>query len=136
MTSAVREMLDAHPGDVPGLDVGLVAACLEACSECAQVCTLCADACLAEEMVAELRHCIRTDLECADVCAATARVLARRGAHDSGVLRTLLETCAAACRSCGDECARHADMHDHCRICAEVCRRCEQACRALLDSLA
>jgi hypothetical protein len=76
MTSAVRQMLDAHPGEAPGAD-------------------------------AELRHCIRTGLE----------------------------ACAAACRTCGDECSRHADMHDHCRVCAETCRRCEQACRELLAAL-
>jgi len=38
-------------------------------------------------------------------------------------------------RSCGEECAGHADMHEHCRVCADVCRRCEQACRELLAAL-
>jgi len=50
-------------------------------------------------------------------------------------LRPLLESCVAICRSCGDECERHAKMHAHCRVCAEACRRCEQACQALLDAL-
>jgi Domain of Unknown Function (DUF326) len=41
----------------------------------------------------------------------------------------------AACRSCGDECERHAAMHEHCRVCAEACRRCEQACNELLAAM-
>jgi hypothetical protein len=35
----------------------------------------------------------------------------------------------------GDECELHADMHEHCRICAEACRRCEQACQELLAAI-
>ena len=42
---------------------------------CAQTCTACADACLSEDSVADLRYCIRTDLDCADICAATGTVL-------------------------------------------------------------
>jgi hypothetical protein len=135
MHTTVPAMLSAHPGDLSRVDRDTLAACIQACFECAQVCTACADACLAEEMVAELRHCIRTDLDCADVCAATGNVLSRVPAHDSPLLRSVLETCAEACRACGEECERHADMHDHCRLCAESCRRCEQACRDLLAAL-
>jgi hypothetical protein len=86
-------------------------------------------------MVAELRRCIRSDLDCADVCEATGRVLSRHTGYDANLTRAVLETCATACRTCGDECEQHAAMHEHCRICAEVCRRCEHACRDLLASL-
>jgi hypothetical protein len=41
----------------------------------------------------------------------------------------------AICKSCGDECERHAQMHEHCRVCEQACRRCEQACRELLAAL-
>jgi hypothetical protein len=34
-----------------------------------------------------------------------------------------------------DECERHAEMHEHCRICAETCRRCAQACEALVAQI-
>jgi hypothetical protein len=86
-------------------------------------------------MVAELTTCIRTDADCADVCAATGRVLSRHTGYDAALTRAVLEACATACRSCGDECEQHASMHEHCRVCAEACRRCEQACRDLLGSL-
>nr|MDQ3342689.1 four-helix bundle copper-binding protein [Actinomycetota bacterium] len=102
------------------------------CFDCAQACSACADACLGEDMVAELRKCIRLDLDCADVCAATGRVLSRQTAYDPTITTAVLTACAAACKACGDECASHAEMHDHCQVCAEACRRCEQACNALL----
>ncbi|WP_181310146.1 four-helix bundle copper-binding protein [Nocardioides campestrisoli] len=128
------EMMDTHPQDLT-LDRDKLAACIAACFECSQTCTACADACLSEEMVAELTTCIRKNLDCADVCLATGQVLTRLTGADVAVLRALLEACATACRVCGDECASHAEMHEHCRVCAEACALCERACRELLDSL-
>lgn len=128
-------MLDTHPQGPGGLDRDALAGALEAASECAQVCAQCADACLGEQGVPDLVACIRTDLDCADVCAATAALLARSGRGGSPALRALLEACLVACGSCAEECGQHAAMHEHCRICAEACRRCEQACRRLLDTL-
>ncbi|MGY1633576.1 four-helix bundle copper-binding protein [Geodermatophilus sp. SYSU D01186] len=133
--TVVDRMLDTYPQDLGAIDRERLRACIEACVECAQACTACADACLGEEMVAELRTCIRTDLDCADVCDTTGRVLSRHTGYDANLTRAVLEACAVACRACGDECARHAEMHEHCRVCAEVCRRCEQACRDLIASL-
>jgi uncharacterized membrane protein len=132
MTRRTEEMLRSHPGPVD-LDIAALAECLAACFECAQTCTACADACLAEEMVAQLRKCVRTNLDCADICQATGRVLSRHTAYDADITRSILQACAQACRSCGDECSIHAEMHEHCRICEEACRRCEQACIRLLE---
>ncbi len=128
-------MLAAHPSGAD-LDPDLLTRVVDAAVTCAQACTACADACLAEEMVADLRRCIRSDLDCADVCAATAEVLSRRTERDAGVTRALLQACIAACRACGDECEQHAGHHEHCRICAEACRACEAACRDLLVAIA
>ena len=63
----VMEMLESYPKRLRGFDQAKLAECIEACFDCAQVCTACADACLAEDMVSELVHCIRTDLVCADI---------------------------------------------------------------------
>ena len=127
-------MIDTHPGTVD-LDRKALVQAVEALTACAQTCTACADACLAEDMVADLRRCIHRNLDCADVCATTARILSRHTAYDAAVTRTQLEACIAACRSCGDECEQHAEMHEHCRICAEACRACEAACSELLATL-
>ncbi|HET7690030.1 MAG TPA: four-helix bundle copper-binding protein [Nocardioidaceae bacterium] len=133
--TATAEMLQAYPRDLGQVDVAVLTRCIEVCVTCAQVCTACADACLSESSVADLVKCIRTDLDCADVCETTARVLSRHTEYDAQLTRALLEACIVACRSCGDECASHGGMHDHCRVCAEQCRTCEDACRALLDAL-
>ena len=92
-------------------------------------------ACLAEDMVAELRDCIRTDLDCADICAATGAVLTRQTGENTAVLRAQLEACRTACSACAEDCEQHAGMHEHCKVCAEACRRCEQACADLLAAL-
>lgn len=131
MTTATLPMLDTYPKSI-NLDRAKLAATIDALRSCAQACTACADACLSEDMVAELTKCIRTNLDCADVCDTTARVLSRHTGYDANVSRSLLEACATACKSCGDECAAHASMHEHCRVCADSCRACEKACRELL----
>lgn len=135
MTSQANSMLETYPKDLGGVDRQKVAECIEACFECAQACTACADACLSEDMVAELTTCIRTNLDCADICAAAGAVLSRRTGHNATITRAVLEACRAACTACADECDQHAGMHEHCRVCAEACRRCEQACVQLLGSL-
>jgi hypothetical protein len=123
------EMISTHP-DVRGNTNNALIDCVAQCYSCAQACTSCADACLAEEMVGELRQCIRLDLDCADICGVTGRVATRRTGSDEEVIRRMLDTCAVACRLCSEECERHAQHHEHCRICAEVCRTCMQACLA------
>lgn len=133
--SIAGEMLRTYPVDLRGVDREALSACIERCLECAQACTACADACLAEEGVAELRTCVRSDLDCADVCHATAGLLSRHSGYDgyqTDVVRGVLEACATACASCGEECERHAKDHEHCAVCAGACRRCEEACRVLL----
>jgi hypothetical protein len=132
--SYAKQMLDTYPRDF-NLDATQLAATIDALSDCAQACTACADDCLSEEMVAELTKCIRTCLDCDDVCTATLRVVSRQTEYDANVTRAVLQACVAVCKSCGDECERHAEMHEHCRVCAEACRRCEQACNDLLAAM-
>jgi hypothetical protein len=131
MLSTISPMIEAYPAQI-NLDRARLADTIDALMACSEACTACADACLSEPMVAELVTCIRTNLDCADICATTARVLSRHTGYDANLSRALLEACATACRSCGDECASHAEMHEHCRICAQACRSCERACRDLL----
>jgi hypothetical protein len=130
----VETMISTHPHVRGNVNDALVD-CIEKCLDCAQTCTICADACLGEDMVAELRQCIRLDLDCADICAAAAMIGARRTGSNESLIRMTLQACAEACRLCGEECARHAGQHEHCRVCAEVCRECEQACNAAIQSI-
>ncbi|QQM45648.1 hypothetical protein [Streptomyces liliifuscus] len=62
--------------------------------------TACAAGMLAEKDADELRAAISQDLDCADVTAATRRVLTRGSSHDT--------------------CSQHAQHHEHCHICADA----------------
>lgn len=91
--------------------------------ECAAACQKCITGCLNEDanMMAD---CIRTDLDCADVCITTATLLARDSVHG----KHLLSECIEICKACATECEKHD--HQHCKDCAEACRRCIEACEA------
>jgi hypothetical protein len=129
----LKRIFRDHPA--PASDAGDEAyELVRATAECAAVCTACADACLAEEGVAELRGCIRSCLDCADLCSVTGRLLARPGEQDAETLRAQLTACEAACRACATVCAHHDGMA-HCIACAEACRRCADACRRMRDAI-
>jgi Domain of Unknown Function (DUF326) len=132
--SYARQMLGAYRHPVTA-DDGVLASAIGALTDCAQACIADTDADLGEQDVAEMVTCIRLCLDCADVCTVTAAVTSRPADYDADVTKPLLQACVAICKSCGDECEQHAQMHEHCRVCAEACRRCERACRDLLDSL-
>jgi hypothetical protein len=70
------------------------------------------------------------------MCATTGNVLSRETALDVGIARATVQACAVACRVCREECERHGEHMEHCRVRAESCRRCEQACEEILSALA
>lgn len=134
MSHQIKEMLDTHPW-AGNVDRETLANCIDECFSCANSCTSCADGCLSEEMVGDLRKCIRLNLDCADICSATGRVMTRQTGYDAPTSRAQVQACAEACRTCAEECERHADMHAHCKICAGDCRRCQAACQELLSAM-
>ena len=134
MPDYAEAMLAAHSRPI-NINRAVLVECLRALHDCAFTCTSCADACLGESDVPELVRCVRLNLDCADVCDATGRVVTRQTEPDLGLVRAAVEACVVACRACAEECDRHAAHHDHCRVCAEVCRSCEQACSDLLAAI-
>ncbi len=71
-------MLQTYPAEI-NLDTTQLAQVIDAVAACSQACTACADACLSENasMLPHLVKCIRDNLDCADVCDSTVRVLSR-----------------------------------------------------------
>lgn len=129
-----KAMLDTHPRQL-GVDAGVLARAIDELVACASTCNQCADACLGEDDPASQVRCVHRNMDCADICNATARVLSRRTEPTPDVARAQLQACIAACASCAQECEAHAEHMEHCRVCAERCRRCEQACADLLSAL-
>lgn len=58
-------------------------------------------------MVGDLTKCIRTDMDCADICTATAAALSRHTGCDAGITAAMLKACAVACKACADERGSH-----------------------------
>lgn len=102
---------------------------LETLNACIASCEYCATACLSEQDVKMMAGCIRLDRDCADICALTARFVARSSAYATH----LLTVCAEICKACADECGKHTHM-THCKECADACRKCEAACRTGLTA--
>jgi hypothetical protein len=96
--------------------------CLLACNQCAAACLECASACLKESDPKRMVHCIKLDMECADVCCLAAASIARGDVH----MKAVCSLCAEVCKTCTIECAKH--LMEHCQRCAEACQRCSDAC--------
>lgn len=129
--NTLHSMLQTHPqASIENLSI--ISEALHALALCEQVCLTCADACLAEESPESLRTCIRQDLDCATVCAATSRLLLRRTSSGIAVLHAQLHACVLACQVCADVCSAHAAHHEHCAVCARTCRSCQEKCNAAL----
>lgn len=128
---SIADMIKSHPLVAGNLNEPLALAVRHAMF-CSAICTSCADACIAEEMVAEMRQCIRLCLDCADVCDATFRLATRRTGSNEMLLQEALQLCITACDLCAEECGRHDN--DHCRRCAEMCRETSRDCKAALET--
>lgn len=96
--------------------------------ECAAACQKCVSGCL-EEDADKMKACIITNLDCADICIATATFLARNSIHG----KHLITECIEICRACAIECEKH--RHQHCIDCAIACRECVIACEAFRGSI-
>ena len=135
MTSVAAAMLESYPGSTIEVRPEILTSCVAACLKCSLACTACSDACMAESDITTLVKCIRTDLDCADMCDATVKVLTRQTAYDLVVIRSVVNACLNTIVACAEECERHAAHHKHCEISAKVCREAEGACRDLLAAL-
>ncbi len=129
-------MLETYPAEI-NLDKQQLASVIDAVAACSQACTACADACLSESaaMLPHLTKCIRDNLDCADVCDATVRVLSRHTGYDANLTRLQVQAAIQAVQTCGSSCSEHAQMHQHCGVCARACQQAEQALTGLLAQL-
>jgi hypothetical protein len=129
------DLLRVHPTPPAEELLDMLAACVRGCYGSAETCTLCADACLGERRVGDLTECIRRCLDCAAICEATARVIARQTASKPALQRRQLEACIAASEACAESCGTHAQMHEHCRLCRDSCLACAALCKDLLAAM-
>ncbi len=129
----VSQMVKMNP-QAPTVPAVPLIQCIETCILASQACSSCADACLGEDDPKALVRCVRLNLDCADVCISTSRMLSRHQHADPTLLAQQVALCAVATALCAAECERHASEHEHCRVCAEMCRNCERLCRKLIEA--
>ena len=99
--------------------------CVDLCLKAQVEAERCAAFCLGSEEATDLRRCIQTCQDAADVCQMTVRLLAR----NSGLAQNACELCVDVCVNCRDECAKHE--LEVCQQCAEACHQAAEKCERL-----
>lgn len=133
--SIARQLIDCHPLGYGTLDRKKLEAAILGLYSSAQAATACADGILSANLLRDMTECLRACLDTADVCEATAKVLSRCTGYEASVTGPVLEAAIAVLERCGHECARHASMHMHCRLCSETCLGAAEACRQMLGAV-
>lgn len=130
--SMMADMMKSMPkSEMTGMDMTMMQRCVEACSAASMAATMCADADAGEGM----GRCAALCMSTADVATATMRMMMRPAGYDMSVMGSMMSTCMAMGEACAAECAKHADMSEHCRICASACRAMVDACSSVMSSL-
>lgn len=114
-------------------DADVFAACGKACRDCLADCEGCYKHCVDLLAGGQKDHAATAAvcLDCAELCAATAKLVGRRGP----LAAAAAEACAKACDDCGKACGKSA-AHAVMQECAEACTACAKACRALVEKVA
>jgi hypothetical protein len=129
MTDQMMSMMSTESMGMT-MDMKLMQECIEACSAAEQAALMCADA-GSGDMGRMMSMCANT----ADMTNTMMRMMMRPVGYDAASMMGMLEATMMMCRACADECMTHAEMSDHCRMCAEVCTNAVAACEALKASM-
>jgi hypothetical protein len=114
-----------------GMDPAMIQESLEALSACTQACIMCADA----DAVEGMGKCAALCSNCADVCDTMMRMMLRMNGWDMQVMQSMMQTTVMMMRACSAECMMHADMSEHCRMCAMACDQAVMAMEKMMGSM-
>ena len=119
--------------DMPmkGMDPAMMQETIEALTACTQACIMCADADAGEGM----GKCAGMCANCADVCDTMMRMMLRMHGWDMQVMMSMMQTTIMMCRACSAECMMHAEMSEHCRLCAMACDQAVMAMEKMMGSM-
>lgn len=128
----MADMMKTMPADgMAGMDMSAMQECIEACSMVAMAATMCADS----DTGADMARCSSMCANMADVATTTMRMMMRPAGFDMASMRAMVTACVEMGRACSAECAMHADMDEHCRLCAKACDAMVAACERMLGSM-
>ena len=128
----MMDMMESMPStEATGVDMAMMQECIEACSAVSMTATMCADADAGEDMAKRAAMCANM----ADVATSTMRMMMRPTGYDMGVMRAMMTACMTMGEACAAECRMHAEMAEHCRICAMACEAMVETCRKTMDAM-
>ncbi|MBX9582978.1 MAG: four-helix bundle copper-binding protein [Gemmataceae bacterium] len=107
-------------------------ACAKVCAECQVACDKNFHHCftLVEGGKKEHAKAAHVSLDCAELCAAAARLTARH----SPLSAAACDACAKACDMCAAECDKFQNMPEM-KACADKCRECAKSCREMVKMM-
>lgn len=133
MDTTTMQMMKMHTKDMPmmGMDMAMMQECIEACSATEQATTMCADSMMGDAMM----MCRSMCMNMADMSNTMMRSMMRPAGMEQSSMMAMLTATMMMATACADECMKHADMSDECRMCAEVCRQSAMTCQKMMDSM-
>lgn len=132
MDSMMMDMMKTMPADkMMGVDMAMMQECVEACSAVSMAATMCADS----DMGTDMAKCSSMCMNMADVATTMTRMMLRPMGYDMTSMRAMMMACVEMGRACSAECMTHADMDEHCRMCAKACDAMVMACEKAMSSM-
>ncbi len=132
----MTDMMKTMPMTGMAMDMDMMQKCIEACSAASMAATMCADADMGDAASTDsMARCASMCMNMADVATTMMRMMMRTNGHDMAVMMPMMEACMAMGTACAAECRMHADMHDHCRICAMACDAMVEACSSMMATM-
>jgi len=130
--SMVSQMMGSMPTGMMDMDMPAMQECIEACSAAAQAAVMCADADAAMDGMAACAGMCNTT---ADVATTMMRMMMRPSGYDMAAMTAMMQATIAMGTACARECQSHAEMADHCRICAQACDAMVEKCRSMMSMM-
>jgi hypothetical protein len=114
----MMDMMKSMPMEkMQGMDAAMMQECIEACSMVSMAATMCADS----DTGADMARCSSMCANMADVATTMMRMMMRPMGMDMTSMRAMMTACMEMGKACSAECTMHADMDEHCRMCAKAC---------------
>ncbi|MEQ1736386.1 MAG: aldehyde dehydrogenase [Rhodoglobus sp.] len=128
----MTEMMGTMPADkMMGMSMSMMQECIEACSAAEMAATMCADS----DMGMDMAKCASMCNNMADVANTMMRMMMRPMGYDMMSMNAMMMATIAMGKACSAECMMHADMDEHCRMCAKACDAMVMACEKAMSSM-
>ncbi|PJJ70617.1 hypothetical protein CLV46_0139 [Diaminobutyricimonas aerilata] len=127
----MNEMMGDRMRSMQGMDMDMMQRCMETLTAAEQACVMCADG----DAEAGMAMCASMCMNCADVSSAMMRMMLRPSGFEMQSMMAMMQATMTMMTACAEECEKHADMHEHCKLCAQACRTAAEAMDDMMASM-